>query len=407
MSSPVNPPGVVIPDSGSPIPVVDFRRQYVALRPEILAALERVCDSQQFILGKEVIELESAIATLCTVSSAVGCSSGTDALWLALAAAGIGDTPSQSVLTTPFSFFASASCILRAGARPVFADIDPRTFNLDFASVAQVLGHPGTPPISAVLPVHLYGQCADMTACDSLQQQHGFLVIEDAAQAIGALWQDRPAGSLGLAAAFSFYPTKNLSAFGDAGILTTNNTALADRARALRNHGMRRRYFHDEVGWNSRLDTLQAAVLLVKIRYIAQWNQRRREVAALYDHLFQQAGLATSLEDSTAGFSGVVLPFIDHRGVSVFHQYVVRIGGGRRDQAREFLRRRNIGSEIYYPLPLHLQPALQSLGYRAGDFPVAERAAQEVLALPIYPELTPAEQERIVATLGDFFRTAL
>ncbi len=381
---------------------MDFKRQYVSLRGEILAALERACDSQQFILGKEVVELETAVASRCAVSSAVGCASGTDALWLGLAAAGIGDRPGMTVVTTPFSFFASASCILRAGARPLFADIDPHTFNLDFASVAEVLGRPGAPEVSAVLPVHLYGQCADMTACEGLRQQHGFVVIEDAAQAIGALWQGRPAGSLGQAAAFSFYPTKNLSAFGDAGILTTDDAALADRARALRNHGMRRRYYHDEIGWNSRLDTLQAAVLLVKLRYLAEWNRRRLEVAALYDQLFKQARLAVSLEDAAAGAPGVVLPFVDPRGVPVFHQYVVRIGDGRRDAAREFLRRHNIGSEIYYPLPIHLQPALESLGYRAGDFPVAERAAQEVLALPIYPELTAAEQERVVATLAEF-----
>lgn len=398
MPSPASP-------SGAPIPVVDFRRQYATIRAEILAALETACDSQQFILGAEVGELESAIAALCSVSAGIGCASGTDALWLALAAGGIGDQPNQIVLTTPFSFFASASCILRAGARPVFADIDPLTFNLDFAKVAEALATPDSPAISAILPVHLFGQCADMDACDALQRRHGFLVMEDAAQAIGALWQGRPAGSLGLAAAFSFYPTKNLSAFGDAGILTTNDAALADRARALRNHGMRRRYFHDEVGWNSRLDTLQAAVLLVKLRYLAAWNQRRREVAALYDRLFQQSGLAISLEACAAGSPGVVLPFIDPRGISVFHQYVVRIGSGRRDAAREFLRQQNIGTEIYYPLPIHLQPALNFLGYREGDFPVAERAAKEVLALPIYPELTPPEQERIVATLAEFFRS--
>jgi dTDP-4-amino-4,6-dideoxygalactose transaminase len=376
--------------------MLDFSRQYRQIRTEILAAIEQVCDSQQFILGEQVHQFEAAAASLCEVAHGIGCASGTDALWLALAATKIG--PGDAVLTTPFTFFSTVSSIVRAGARPLLADIDPKTYNLDPAAVAATLENlPKHTRVRAILPVHLYGQCADWDKFTQLQQEFHLLLIEDAAQAFGAKWNHNPAGSLGDMAAFSFYPTKNLSAYGEAGLVTTNNADLADRARMLRVHGMRERYFHEEIGWNCRLDTIQAAVLLVKLRHIERWNQQRQERAALYNELFQQQGL---VENGPYPDHGVVLPYVDPRGTHVFHQYVIR--APRRDALRAFLAERGIGSEVYYPLPLHLQKCFANLSYAPGAFPESERAAKEVLALPIFPELTQEEQERVVTAIAAF-----
>jgi dTDP-4-amino-4,6-dideoxygalactose transaminase len=377
--------------------MLDFSRQFSSLRDEVMEAIAAVCDSQKFILGPAVESFETAAALACGVEFGIGCASGTDALWLALAAAGVG--PGDAVVTTPFSFFATASAILRCGARPIFADIDPSTFNLSPAATRQAIEadrelHPDA--VKAILPVHLYGQCADWDAFTGLKAEFDLALVEDAAQAFGAAWNGIPAGALGDAAAFSFYPTKNLSAFGDAGLLTTNSPALEDRARILRAHGMRVRYVHEEVGWNSRLDSIQAAVLEVKLRYLPLWNQQRRDRAATYDRLFREAGLAA---DSTA--QGVVLPITDARAEHVFHQYVVR--APRRDALRQHLSEHKIGTEIYYPIPLHEQASLASLGHKHGDFPVAEQAAAEVLALPIYPELREDEQQTVVAAIGRFY----
>jgi dTDP-4-amino-4,6-dideoxygalactose transaminase len=384
-----------VPENSQPVKMLDFARQFAGIRKEILEVFENVCDSQQFILGPQVESFEKAAAKACGVAHAVGCASGTDALWLAMAAANIG--PGDAVITTPFSFFATVSAILRCGAQPLLADIDPATFNLSADSVEGVLrGHSGS-SIKAVMPVHLYGQCADWDAFTALRQRHGLLLIEDAAQAFGATWNGIHAGALGDLAAFSFYPTKNLSAFGDAGLLTTTSAEFDDHARILRGHGMRKRYYHEEVGWNSRLDSLQAAVLEVKLRYLPEWNQQRRDHAALYDELFRAAGLAAS---STA--DGVVLPITDPRAVPIFHQYVIRVP--RRDALRQFLTEKQIGSEIYYPVPLHLQASLAGLGYKAGDFPVSEAAAAEVLALPMYPELRDDEQRTVVDAIAAFYR---
>jgi dTDP-4-amino-4,6-dideoxygalactose transaminase len=374
--------------------MLDFSRQFAGIRKEILAAIEDVCDSQQFILGPAVARFEKAAAAACAVPHAIGCASGTDALWLAMAAAGIG--PGDAVITSPFSFFATVSSILRCGARALLADIDPLTFNLSADAVEKVLASPSAPAVKAVLPVHLYGQCADWDAFTALKQNHDVLLIEDAAQAFGAEWSSVPAGALGDLAAFSFYPTKNLSAFGDAGLLTTLSVEYDERARMLRAHGMRRRYFHDEVGWTARLDPIQAAVLEVKLRYLPQWNQRRRDHAARYDQLFRAAGLTAS---TTA--EGIVLPFTAPSATHVFHQYVIR--APRRDELRKYLTGRQIGSEIYYPLPLHLQASLGNLGYKQGDFPVSEAAAAEVLALPMYPELRDDEQQAVVEAIAAFY----
>jgi dTDP-4-amino-4,6-dideoxygalactose transaminase len=374
--------------------MLDFSRQFASIREELLQTIEAVCVSQRFILGPQVTSFELAAAVACKAPHAIGCASGTDAIWLALAAANVG--PGDAVVTTPFSFFATVSAILRCGAQPLLADIDAATFNLSADAVEEVLGSAAGANVKAILPVHLYGQCADWDAFAALKGRHGVLLIEDAAQAFGATWDGTPAGALGDAAAFSFYPTKNLSAMGDAGLVTTLSVELDDHARVLRAHGMRQRYYHEEVGWNSRLDTLQAAVLEVKLKYLPEWNQQRRDHAARYDELFRGAGLVASTTRE-----GVVLPVTDPRAGHVFHQYVIR--APRRDGLREFLTERRIGSEIYYPVPLHLQTSLTGLGYKRGDFPVSETAAEEVLALPMYPELRDDEQLTVVDAVAAFY----
>jgi dTDP-4-amino-4,6-dideoxygalactose transaminase len=384
-----------VSDSNSqPVPMLDFSRQFTAIRQELMDAIEAVCVSQKFILGPEVNSFEQAAAAVCAAPHAIGCASGTDAIWLALTAASIG--PGDAVITTPFSFFATVSAILRCGAQPLLADIDPHTFNLSAPATEELLNfHRGT-KVNAILPVHLYGQCADWDGFSTLKRRHNLLLIEDAAQAFGATWNSTPAGALGDAAAFSFYPTKNLSAMGDAGLVTTLSAEIDDRARVLRGHGMRRRYYHDEVGWNSRLDSLQAAVLEVKLRYLPKWNQLRRDHAARYDQLFRAANLTAAKTTE-----GIVLPITDPRAGHVFHQYVIR--APRRDALRQHLTDRQIGSEIYYPLPLHLQISLATLGYKQGDFPISEAAAHEVLALPMYPELREDEQQTVVDAIATFY----
>ena len=378
----------------APVPLLDFSREYAAIGGELMAAVQEVFATQRYVLGTQVAAFEEQAAEACATAHAVGCGSGTDALWLAMAAAGV--SSGDRVITTPFSFFATASSILRLGANPVFADIDPQTFNLDPAAVSKIQDS-SSQRLKAILPVHLYGQTANWDAMEALRSLHGCLLIEDAAQAFGAAWKGRKAGSLGDAAAFSFYPTKNLSAAGEAGLVTTPDANIAERTAMLRAHGMRKRYYHDEIGWNSRLDTIQAAVLLVKLRYIDEWNQRRRDLAANYDQLFRDAGLA---EVGPYPVKGVVLPYVTPGATHVFHQYVVRVP--RREALRSFLSSHKIGSEIYYPVPLHQQHALRSVAYTSGDFPESERAAAEVLALPIFPQLRAEEQEAVVAAIAAF-----
>ena len=374
------------------MPLLDLSRQYRAIRDQVLAAVERVCTSQHFILGEEVAALEHEIAAFTGASAAVGCASGTDALWLALLALGI--QPGDAVLTTPFSFLASASAIARAGARPVFADIDPDTLNLDANHARTKLET--SRPIQALLPVHLYGQCADMDALQPLADEFEIPIIEDAAQATGAAWRGRRAGSLGVAAAFSFYPTKNLSAYGDAGLVTASNPEYAEHMRRLRSHGSAKRYYHEEFGSNSRLDAIQAAILRVKLPHLETWNSERRARAANYDRLFREAGLA-----SGKGSGPVRLLHTPPHACHVFHQYVIR--ATRRDELRAFLAERKIGTEIYYPVPLHLQECFAYLGYGEGDLPQAELAAHEVLALPMFPELTEDEQSWVVKSIAEFY----
>ena len=376
------------------VPLLDLHRQYKDIKDEVLAAIERVYASQQFVLGPEVESLEREIAAFTGATAAVGCASGTDALWLALAAAGVG--PGDFVITTAFSFFASASAIARAGAKPILLDVDEATLNLDAALVRAKVHDGGSYKVRAILPVHLYGQCADMDALQSIADEFQLPIVEDAAQAIGAKWRGKPAGSLGVAAAFSFYPTKNLSAYGDAGLVTTRDPDYAEHMRRLRNHGSSRRYYHEEFGWNARMDGIQAAVLRVKLKHIDRWNQQRRERAATYDRLLREAGLVSAKHDAPIR-PLAVSPHAHH----VFHQYVVR--ASRRDDLRKFLADRKIGTEIYYPVPLHLQECFIYLGYRECDLPISERAAKEVLALPMFPELTEAEQQWVVESIAGFY----
>ena len=378
--------------------MLDLARQYTPIREEILAALAEVLDQRQFILGTPVAAFERAAAETLGVAEAVGCASGTDALWLALTAAGV--EQGSGVVTTPFSFFASVSSIVRAGAKPLLADIDAVSFNLDPAAVRRQLESElsrSATPVRAILPVHLFGQCADWGAFSALGEEFGVALIEDAAQAWGASWRGRPAGGLGVTAAFSFYPTKNLSAAGDAGMVTTNDPELAERARMLRQHGMRVRYQHDEIGWNARMDGFQGAVLRVNLRHLPERAALRCQAAERYTQLFQDAGLA---ESGVYPERGLILPKTAPGNHHVWHQYVIR--APRRDALRDHLTARQIGSEVYYPIPLHLQKALAYLGYAEGAFPEAERACREVLALPIFPEIRADEQERVVDTIAEF-----
>jgi dTDP-4-amino-4,6-dideoxygalactose transaminase len=360
------------------VPLLDLQGQYRPLREELLAAIARVCDSQRFIGGPEVEGLEAEIAASLGVTHAVGLSSGTDALLVALMALGVG--PGDEVITPTFSFFATAGCASRLGATPKLVDIDPLTFNIDPRAVDAAV----TPRTRAIMPVHLYGQCADMDPILELASRKGIPIVEDAAQAIGSTYKGRHAGSMGTAGCFSFFPSKNLGAFGDAGLLTTSDAALAHEVRLLRNHGAEPKYFHKRIGGNFRLDALQAAVLRVKLPHLEGWSARRRENADRYDRMFRDSPAADR----------ITVPARSPGCVHIFNQYVVRVPA--RDAVRARLDAAGIGSEVYYPVPFHLQECFAPLGYRKGDFPVAEAAAAETLALPIYSELTEAQQRQVV-----------
>lgn len=371
--------------SQNQIPLFTLNRQWPEVEKDVRQALERVFATQQFILGPEVAEFEKEIAAFLGVQFAVGVSSGTDALLAALMALGVG--PGDEVITTPFTFFATAGTVARLGAKPVFVDISPVDFNLDATKLPQAI----TPRTKAILPVHLYGQAADMDAIKTAAD--GIPVVEDCAQAIGTTYKGQLVGGLGVVGCFSFFPTKNLGAFGDGGLVTTNDSRLAELLVDLRVHGMRPRYVHHTVGGNFRLDAVQAAVLRAKLPHLEKWNQTRRENAQRYRKLFAEAGLIETVKLPEE------LPDRGH----TYHQYVVRVP--KRDELRAFLAERGIGTEVYYPIPLHLQKCFANLGYGPGAFPEAEKAAAEVLALPIFPELSVQEQERVVATIAEFFTT--
>jgi dTDP-4-amino-4,6-dideoxygalactose transaminase len=368
------------------VPLLDLQAEHAPLRERLIAALTRVADSQRFILGEEVDAFEREIAAFVDVRHAIGVSSGTDALLAALMALGIG--PGDEVVTTTFSFFATAGCIARVGATPVFVDIDPESFNIDVVAATRAC----TARTKALMPVHLFGQSADMSAVLALADEFNLTVIEDAAQAIGATDHGGRVGGIGNIACFSFFPSKNLGGFGDGGLVTTNDDALADRVRLLRNHGMGPRYHHRIVGGNFRLDAIQAAVLRVKLPHLEEWTRRRRANAARYRALFAEAGLS----------SIVRVPAERPDRHHVYHQFVIRVAD--RDGLKAHLERQGVGAAIYYPVPFHRQECFAHLGCRPADFPQAERAAAEVLALPISPELTAAQQEYVVEQIGVYFR---
>jgi dTDP-4-amino-4,6-dideoxygalactose transaminase len=366
------------------VPLLDLQAQYLPLREELLAAVARVCDSQRFIMGPEIAALEDEMARMLGIRHAIAVSSGTDALLLALMALDI--KAGDEVVTTTYSFFATAGAIVRVGARPVLVDIDPATFNIDPERVRLAL----TPRTKAILPVHLFGLSADLDPIADLASRAGIPIVEDAAQAIGATYKSGPVGGIGAFGCFSFFPSKNLGAFGDAGLLTTNDEGLAKRARLLRTHGMEPKYYHQLVGGNFRMDALQAAVIRVKAPHLAAWTDARRANAQRYRTLFGDA----ALDDR------VTLPVEPPDRRHIFNQFVIRTAD--RDALKRHLDERGIGTEIYYPVPFHLQPCFADLGYRRGEFPHAERAAEESLALPIYGELTAAQQEAVVAAVAGF-----
>ncbi len=365
------------------VPLLDLEAQYRSIRDEVLAAVIRVCDSQRFILGPEVEALERELADALGVAEAIGVSSGTDALLVAMMALGVG--PGDEVITSTYSFFATAGCIARLGATPRLVDIDPETFNLSPAAVRSAL----SARTKAIVPVHLFGLCADMEPLLAMAEDAGVPVVEDACQAIGASYKGRQAGSMGTAGCFSFFPSKNLGAFGDGGLVTTEDAALAREVRRLRNHGSETKYYHEQIGGNFRLDALQAAVLRVKLPHLASWTARRRENAARYRRWFGErlAGAPIGLPVEPVGL------------FHIYNQFVVRVP--RRDGVRAFLAERGVGTEVYYPVPFHLQECFASLGHQRGNFPAAESASESTLALPIYGELTTAQQETVVQVIAE------
>ena len=367
------------------VPLLDLQAQYVSLRDDLQQAIDRVMSSQRFVLGDEVRKLETSIAEYCQTRHAIGCASGSDALLLAMMALDV--KPGDEVITTSFSFFATGACVARLGARPVFVDIDPRTYNIDPSRVADAI----TPRTKLIMPVHLYGQCADMEPLLEVGRRHGIPVVEDAAQAIGSTDNGRRAGSMGVIGCFSFYPTKNLGGAGDGGILTTGDDDVAARLRRLRTHGGSNEYEHEEVGINSRLDELQAAVLNVKFPSLDKWSDERARKAEIYTKLLNDAGLRFPL----------ITPAVRSGSRHIYHQYVIRVPGNR-DALMEHLKQHGVGSKIYYPIPLHLQKCFEYLGYKKGDLPESEAAANETFALPCYPELTDEQQAYVVDRISKF-----
>jgi dTDP-4-amino-4,6-dideoxygalactose transaminase len=375
-------------NSGAGVPLCDLQTQYRELQPQLEAALARVFASGQVILGPEVVALEKEVARYCGTAHGIGCGSGTDALSLALHGLDLG--PGDEVILPTFTFFSTAGSVCRTGARPVFTDIDPITYNMDPLQVENKI----TPRTRAILVVHLFGQCADMEPLWSVAERHDLILIEDAAQSLGSEYQGKRAGSLGSLGCLSFYPTKNLGAYGDAGMVVTGDPEWAERMRCLRVHGMEPKYFHKYLGWNARLDALQAAMLRVKLPHLERWIANRQAVAARYDALIEEHHLSHFLDRP------IVRPHRRH----TFNQYVVRVSGGKRDALVRYLKAEHIGCEIYYPMALHQQECLRYLGYRTGDFPASEAAAGEVLALPIYPEMTAEQQRRVIQTCAAFLR---
>lgn len=372
------------------VPLLDLKAQHNSIRVEVANAIERVVESQHFILGPEVEALEQEIAAYSQCRYGIGVSSGTDAILVALMAIDI--QPGDEIITTPYTFFATAGAIARLGAKPVFVDIDPRTYNISPLGIEAAV----TERTRAIIPVHLYGQMADMDAIMAIAQHYDLYVIEDAAQAIGSEFKERRAGSIGHLGCFSFFPSKNLGGIGDGGMVTTNDEAIADRVRLLRSHGAQPKYIHRFIGANFRLDALQAAVLRVKLTHLDSWTEARQRNSATYRELFKAAGLTDD--------GKVVCPTEVPHQRHIYNQFIIRVK--ERNHLMAFLKDRGIGSEVYYPLPMHLQECFTSLKYKAGDFPISELAAQETLALPIYPELTVDMLEAVVEAIDNYYATS-
>ncbi len=372
------------------VPLLDLKAQYETIKDEVREAIDRVLASQRFILGPEVEAFEEEIAAYSQTKYGIGVSSGTDALLVSLMATGVG--PGDEVITTPYTFFATAGSIARLHAKPVFVDIDPLTYNIDPEKIEAAI----TPRTKAIIPVHLYGQMADMDPIMEIAERHGLYVIEDAAQAIGAEYKGRRAGSVGHLGCFSFFPSKNLGGFGDGGMVVTNDADLAERVRILRVHGAKPKYYHHVVGGNFRLDAIQAAVLRVKLRHLDEWTAARQRNANRYRELFREAGL---LERGEA----ITLPHDAGWGRHIYNQFVIRVPK-RRDELKAYLGENGIGSAVYYPVPLHLQKCFADLGYKAGDFPESEKATHETLALPVYPELSAYQSAVVVDSIRRFFQ---
>ena len=371
------------------VPLLDLRAQYQSFKNDILPIIGDICESQKFILGEKVEQFEKEMAAYCTTASAVGVTSGSDALIVALMAENIGH--GDEVITTPFTFFATVGAIVRVGATPVFADIDPKTFNIDPEEVRKKI----TPRTKAIIPVHLFGQAADMDPIMEIAKEHDLIVIEDACQAIGAEYKGRRVGSIGDYGAFSFFPSKNLGCFGDGGAVSCKDAAKGAKVKILRNHGQSKTYLHEYIGGNFRLDALQAAVLSVKLPLLDSWSAARQKNAAEYRELFDRAGLTDGR---------IILPAeADYPVRHIYNQYCIRVTGGKRDALRDYLLANGIGCAIYYPLSLHLQPCFAYLGGKAGDFPESEKATAEVLALPIYGECTAEQRKLVVDTIAKFF----
>lgn len=376
------------------VPLLDLKAHHEPLHDEIMAAMEKTFRSQAFILGPEVGQLEERVAAYCRAKHGIGVTSGTDALLIALMALGVG--PGDEVITTPYSFFATAGAVVRLGATPVLVDIDPRTFNLDPNKVEKAV----TQRTKAIIPVHLYGQSADMGPIMDLAHRQKVAVIEDAAQAIGTEYADgRRVGSIGTIGCFSFFPSKNLGCLGDGGMAVTNDPDLAERIRVLRVHGSKPKYYHKLIGGNFRLDTIQAAVLNIKLKYLDQWTRRRQENADRYEKLFQQSGL---VQNGRVRLPEAVYRASGAKHYHIYNQFVLRVE--RRDDLLAHLKQKGIGAEIYYPVPFHLQECFRYLGHQEGDFPESERAANETVAIPIYPELTPTQQAEVVEAFATFYR---
>jgi len=387
---------------GAKIPSVNLKLQYRSIHHEVNAAIEKVLERQAFILGPEVKELEEAVAESQACSHAIGCASGSDALLLSLLALGIG--AGDRVLTPPFTFFATGGAVARAGATPVYVDIDARTFNISPAAVEKALAALPAGSVKAIMPVHLYGQCADMEALGNIARQHNLVLIEDAAQAIRAHYAGQAAGSMGVCGCFSFFPTKNLGGCGDGGMITTNDAGLAERLRSLRVHGSVKKYVHAYLGMNSRLDNLQAAILLVKMRHLPAWTEARQQKAAFYRQAFLESGLSDPAAVYPSAEHPVVLPYVAPSADHVYHQFTLRVP--QRDELSQHLAGQGIETVVYYPLPLHLQGAFAYLGGKAGDCPESERAAREVLSIPIFPEITEEEQLTVVEEIKGFYGKA-